>query len=121
MFIEREVREELNELSKFVYGVSSKWQSILDHGFKELVTETKTETVPGENGEPDTTKEIKVAVLKNGVNQYRIKRYSLEEVKVLLLVGKAQREAMIARYQEMQRQKQAEAKVQELAQGRVVG
>jgi hypothetical protein len=121
MFIEKETREELNKLSKEVFGVSSKWQGLLEHGVKELVTETKTETIPGENGKPDETREIRVPIKKNGVPQYAIKRYNLDEVRELMLNAKKSRDEYIERMKKAQELAQIEKKVNEVAQGRVVG
>jgi hypothetical protein len=85
MDITREQREQLKALSTEVFGVASKYQKLYDQ--KELVTSKTVEIVPGENGQPDTTKEVEVPVLynDNGVKQYRMKYRSTEEVLQLLL------------------------------------
>ena len=117
MFIDRKTREELNALSKELFNVSSKWKSLLDHGENILVTETKTETIPGENGQPDTTEEIKIPVLKNGVRQYTHKSYTLEEVKERLLTLKKGRDEYIAKMKEAQAKRELEKRVNDEAQG----
>jgi hypothetical protein len=121
MFIDRELREKLNALSKEVFGVSSKWKSILDHGTREIVTETKNETIPGENGAPDQTEEIKIPVKHGTSNKYQTKYYTITEVHEMLLKLKKGRDAQIERYKAAQAQKELEKKVNEEAQGRVVG
>jgi hypothetical protein len=121
MFIDRKIREELNALSKEIFRVSSKWQSLLEHGENILVTETKTETVPGENGAPDTTEEVQVPVLKNGMKQYTHVTYTLEEVHQRLLKIKKNRDEYIAKIREAQAKKELEKRVNDEAQGRVVG
>ena len=108
MFIERADREELKALSKEVFGVPSRYQKFLD-GVPELVTMTKTEEVPGENGAPTTTKETKVPVLtESGAKQYRTKYYTVEELKQFLRDLKKQREEIMAAIK--QQQEEAEAK-----------
>lgn len=118
MYIEKELREEFNRLSKEVFGVSSKWKGLLDHGQKVLVTEKVTETIPGENGAPDETKTVEVAVKQNGVNVYTVKYYTVEEIHQLLLDYKKNRDDMIARIEAGRRQKETEEKVMKEATGR---
>lgn len=121
MFIERKLREELSALSKDVFRVSSKWQSILESGFNELVTEEIDETIPGENGEPDKVEKVKVPVLKNGVKQYVHRTYTLDEVHKMMLDMKKQIDGIRAKMAAAQAQKELEKKVNDEAQGRVVG
>src|ERR1700722_6333691 len=117
MFIERAVREEMNALSKEVFGVSSKWKSLLDHGINEAVTETTPEVVPGENGEPDRTEEVKVPVTINGNRLSRHKSFTLEEIKELMLKMKKQRDDFIAKMKAQQAQKELEKRVNDVAKG----
>lgn len=121
MFIEREVRERMNALSKEVTGVASKWKSMLDHGTNELVTEMKTETIPGENGQPDKTEEVKVPVLMNGTKQFRHKSYTFEEVETLFLNMKKGRDEYLAKLKAQREQRELEQKVQAEAKGVVKG
>ena len=91
MDIPRELRNELNALSKEVFGVSSKWRTFLKKGASQLVTRKSTETTPGKDGAEDTTREVDVPVLTPyGAKQFVQKRYSLEEVHELLLSYKKQ-------------------------------
>jgi hypothetical protein len=120
MFIERKVREELNALSKEVFGVASRWQKFID-GVKEPVTKVVTETVPGEKGAPDTTREMTVQVPYGNSKkpQYVIKRYTPEETKELLLKIKKERDEYLAKMKEQQELKKTTERVQELAAGRI--
>jgi hypothetical protein len=121
MFVERKIREELNALSKEVFGVSSKWMSLLEHGEVVPVTETITETIPGENGQPDRTETAQVPKLnKGGSRDYTVKRYTVDEVKEKLLALKKNRDELIAKIKAAQAQKELEKKVQDEAKGRVV-
>lgn len=121
MFVERKIREELNALSKEVFGVSSKWMGLLEHGELVVVTETVTETIPGENGQPDRTETAQVPKLnKGGTRDYVTKRYTVDEVKEKLLMLKKNRDELIAKLQAAQAQKELEKKVQAEAKGRVV-
>lgn len=108
--LSREMREEMKELSKAVFGVSSKYQKLYEQN--ELVTEKRMETVPGENGEPDTEREVTVPVLKNGSKQTRVVRRNNQEVLDLLRTFKARRDEFMAQMQAQQdaaKAKKAEA------------
>lgn len=115
--ITRKEREELNVLSKEVFGVSSRWQKFFK-GVPELVTKTVTETVPGDKGAPDTTREVVVPVLLNGAKQYRVRAYSAEECKKLLLDAKRQRDEYIAKLKAQKEQQELEKKIHEQATGK---
>lgn len=116
MFIDREEREELNKLSKEVFGSASKWQKFLNNGLKELTQRTVVEVVPGENGAPDTTKQVKVPVLTpNGVKQYHIKHFTLETMKEWLLELKTKRDEFMAMIKKQQDEEKAKKEADELA------
>ena len=116
----RKEREELNALCKEVFGVSSKWQK-LHKGVPELVTKTITETVPGEKGAPDTTKEVIVPVLEaNGAKRYKVKFYSFEELKKMVLDAKKQRDDYMAKIKAAQDLAALEKKIHEQAAGKSV-
>lgn len=128
MDIPRELRKELDQLSKEVFGVSSRWQKILKEGVQQLLTKTVTETVPGGDGGPDSTKTVQVPILTDhGAKQIVTKRFTLEEVHAMLLdykkqvdafraAQKAQREEQLKKQQEEQLLKA----VQEAANGSAV-
>lgn len=115
-FLTRAQREELKALSLEVFGSSSKYSKLLNEGHSELVTEEIDEIVPGENGAPDTVKQVKVPVKRaDGALQYVIKRYTYESVKELMLELKKKKEefeAMVKKMNEEQAAKQAQAKLE---------
>lgn len=117
MNITRKDREELNALSKEVFNVSSKWQKFF-RGVPELVTKTVKETVPGDNGAPDTEKEVVVPVLLDGAKQYKTKAYSIEDCRKLLLDAKKRRDEYLAKIKEQQALAEVQKKVQEQAAGK---
>ena len=117
MNITRAEREELNALSKEVFGVSSKWQKFFK-GVSELYTKTVKEVVPGDKGAPDTTKEVTVPVLLDGAKQYKTKAYSVDECRTLLLQAIAQRDAYLAEMKKQQELAEIAKKVQEQAAGK---
>ena len=114
MNITRAEREELKALSKEIFGKSSKYQMFLD-GIPEVITKTTIEEVPGENGAPATTKEVKVPVLYNGVKQSRIRYFSVEETKAELLKMKAQLDDIRAQMKKQQEEQEAKKAADELA------
>lgn len=125
MDIPRQTREELNALSKEVFGVPSRWQKLLRNGSKYLVTKKTTEEVPGKDGEAPTTKEIEVPVLTEyGAKQYRQKYYTVDDIRTLLLEAKAKMDEMRATVKKQQEEQAAlkakqelEDKIKEDAQG----
>lgn len=111
MDISREDRERLKSLSKEIFGASGRWTKFLNNGTKELVTRKTVEIVPGENGAPDTEKEVEVPVLMNGVKQYRQKYYTVESLLEFLTSLKIKRDEFMA----MMKQQQEEAKAKKEA------
>ena len=112
MDIPRDLRLKLNELSKEVFGVSSKWQKILRDGTTSVLTRTVKETVPGKEGEEHTVKEVEVPVLTpHGAKQLVTKRYTVEDIHSMLLGYKAQLDAIKAiQKQQLEEKTAAEAK-----------
>ena len=115
MDITRELRMELNQLSKEVFGVQSKWQKILKDGTTSVLTRTVTETVPGKEGEEPTTKQVEVPVLTDhGAKQLVTKRYSVEEIHEMMLGYKNQLDA-IRQIQKQQQEEKAAAEATQKA------
>lgn len=119
MEITHSLRKELDALSKEVFGTASRWQKMVDKGYKELLTEEVTETIPAEKeGEEPTTKVVKAPVLLNGSQQYIVKRHTLESVKEFLLEGKKQLDEVRAQIKKHQEEaltkKQAEEKAKQI-------
>jgi len=108
MNISRNERKELDALSKEVFGTSSRWQKLVNRGYVELVTEKVTETVPGENGEPDTTREVDAPKLrKDGAHQSVMKQHTVESIREAMLEGKAKIDEMKAKIAAMQAEQAA--------------
>ncbi len=107
----REEREELKALSKEVFGVPSRYRKL--YATQELITHKVAETVPGENGEPDTTKLVEVPLLQNGVKQYRSKYRSTEEVLQLLRDFKVKRDEYMAQVKKQQEEAKAKKEAEE--------
>lgn len=107
MEINRLTRVTLNNLSKEVFGTSSRWEKLVSKGFNELVTEEVTETVPGEKG-PDgvvsepTTRQVRVPVLRGGSQQFVRKVHTVESVMELMQEQKKQLEFIKAKYAEFE-------------------
>lgn len=119
MYLEREVRDQLKALSKEIFGSQSKYQKLLDKGSTELLTKTVVETVPGENGQPDTQKEVKVPVLtQDGVKQFVQVYYTPESLLEKMVEIKNVRDKfmadMKAQQEEAEAKKAAEEKLKDL-------
>jgi hypothetical protein len=112
------IRKELNELSKDLFGVSSRWQKMVK-GTQELVTKKVKETVPGENGAPDTEREFEVPHLLDGAKQYRTKSMTFEQVKEFMLTLKKGRDEQMAKMKAAREAQELAKKIQEQAAGRV--
>lgn len=84
--MERKVREELNELSKKVFGASSRWQKIVDKGVLEPMERTR-EAMIMVNGVP----EKKTFTDRKSVK----KHYTVDEVRNLMLSELVQRNALV--------------------------
>ncbi len=108
MYVSREVRNELNALSKEVFGVASKWQTIMKKGKSEMITRKTIETVPGKEGEESTANEIEVPVLTPyGAKQFVQKYYTLEEVREIMLTYKTQLDTIKEQMRKQQEEKTA--------------
>lgn len=108
----REQREQMKALSLEIFGKSSRYQKMFQ--YDDVLTHEVDETVPGENGEPDTTKKVRVPLLFNGSKQSRRKYRTVEQVIQLLTEFKAKREEFIAKMNQ-QKAEDAAKKEAELA------
>ena len=106
----RAVREQLKALSLEIFGKSSRYQKLFE--YDQVKTVKIKETVPGENGAPDTEVEKEVPLMvgpgkgsKTSVRRYR----SVEEVLQLLLDFKAKRDEYIAQMKKQQEEAKAKA------------
>lgn len=112
MNISKALRNELNTLSKELFGTTSRWQKLVDKGYDELVTEEVEETVPAEKeGEEATTRKVKMPVLLRGSRQFVRKFHTVESVREFMGVQKIQMDlirAQIKQAQEDAKKKQEE-------------
>jgi hypothetical protein len=114
MNISRKEREELDLLSKEVFGTTTRWKKLCDSGYEEALTEEKQETMPtDENGVVGETKTIRVPVraTKNGGVKYVTKYHTPATVKEYMLQQKKQFSEIrekIQKYQDDMKKKQAE-------------
>ena len=69
-------RQELNQLSKQVFGTSSKWQKLVNDGFPEAYGRDREVMIPRANGEFVK----KIFTEKKSI----IKRYTVDEVRKLM-------------------------------------
>lgn len=107
----RPVREALKALSKEVFGASSRYEKLFE--YDHVLTHKVKETVPGENGAPDTEREVEVPLMAKGTTKVKqsVRKYrSVEEVMQVMLDFKAKRDAFIA---EMKAQQEAAKAKQE--------
>lgn len=116
MYVQSPLKEELNALSKEVFGSSSRWQKLVDKGHEELVMEEIAEYVPSEKeGEQGTERKVKVPVKTSfGALQYVIKRYTVDSIKEYMIERKIQMEELskeIARRQEEYRVQKEQEKL----------
>jgi len=126
MNLTREQKAELNELSKYVFGSTSKWKKLMEKGQLTAVTEEVTEYVPNET-DPDaegTTRKVQVPVKVGNSPLSTVKRYSYEEVKEYLLTLKSKKDELmekIRQHQEEQRKKQEQEALQKKVQEELGG
>jgi hypothetical protein len=104
----REERDELNALSKEVFGSKSKWQKLINQGYAKLLTEEVTEFVPGEKEEDEgTTRKVQVPTRRqDGARQSTTVRYTVESIKEYML----QRKEMIDNFKAQIKKQQEDAK-----------
>lgn len=76
MKMDRKTREELNDLSKRVWGSSSRWKKLVEKGFIEFFERDREVMVPGATGVKK-----KVFTDRKGVPR----RYTIEEVRKVML------------------------------------
>jgi hypothetical protein len=114
--IDRKTREELNALSKEVFRASSRWQKFVDNGVSELLTEEVTELVPGEKeGDEPTERKVKIPVKRaDGAHQYFVKRYTVDEVRTLMLDLKKKQDEFREQIRLMQEEQKKQKEQQEL-------
>lgn len=114
----RAQRDQMKALSLEIFGKSSRYQKMFQ--YDDVLTHEVDEVVPGENGEPDTTKKVRVPLLYNGSKQSRRKYRTVEQVIQVLVEFKAKRDEFIAQMKKQQEEaaakKEAELQAQKLQQ-----
>lgn len=108
----RSQRDEMKALSLEIFGKTSRYSKMFV--YDDVLATEVDETIPGSNGEPDTTKKVRVPILFNGSKQSRRKYRNVEEVIGLLYAFKAKRDGFLAQMKAQQAQ-DAAAKEAELA------
>lgn len=114
-----ETINELNQLSKEVFGTKSRWRKLVEKGEPVLVTEETTQFDPGANGGEGETKTVEVAVLHHGSNGGKCHKYTqvyhtAETVKTKMLEIKKQLDQIKTAIAEQQKLKQAEEEAKKL-------
>lgn len=96
MYLPKEERKELSELSMEVFGKRSQWQKMIKKGHPELMTRTVVKEVANEAGEVTQQEAIEPVLTTSGAKQFAMKYYTLESIKEHMLALKAQRDEIIA-------------------------
>jgi hypothetical protein len=108
-------RKELNQLSKAVFGSTSKWQKFVNNGEAVPVTET----VRVLNGETEEIKEEQRQLTYYGPNggelpQFEVKHYTTETIKERMILIKTQKEQIRALIEKL-RKEESEKREAEVA------
>lgn len=90
----RKVNEEMNTLSKEVFGTTSKWKKMIDKGVVHSVMEEATRL--NHDGTSEKTKVPKkhVGPNKGELNLFELYHYTLESVREFMLDVKAKRQQL---------------------------
>jgi len=112
----RETINELNQLSKDVYGASSKWRKLVERGEVRLLTEEEVQYDSEANNGEGERKNITVPVIYHGPNGGKLRqsymhRYDEKTVKEHMLNIKDQRD----KFMEMIKKQQADAQAADVA------
>lgn len=99
-------REEMNALSKEVFGSTSRWQKLINKGRNEVVTREVEEVVPGVDGAPDTTQKVRVPEKRGDIVVSALKRHTTESIKEFMLQVKVQFDAMKAQMERLQKEQE---------------
>lgn len=103
MNLTKNQRNLLNQLSKDVFGSSSRWQKFIEKGVKQVVTEEKEETIPAEEGKEATTRKISVPKLNDkGQTVTHIIHHTPESILEIMMEFKKQKDAWVKQMEEIQ-------------------
>ena len=108
MQIDRKTKEELNQLSKEVFGSTSKWKKMVELGVGEPVQEDTTKLTMVDGKEVKET--VKTPVLhKDAIPLSRLKRYTVNEVREFMLTVKDRQDQVRAAIKRIEEQQKAQA------------
>ena len=110
----RETINELNALSKTVFGSSSKWRKMVEKGVRELVQEDSKRLTIKDGKE--ATETVKTTVLyKDHIPLNTLNRYTVESVRKFMLTVLDRRAQMQEAIKRLDEQKKAEDAAKEAA------
>lgn len=108
MNIDRKTKEELNQLSKEVFGSTSKWKKMCELGVAEPIMEDtiKLTMVDGK----EVKENVKTPVLyKDSIPTSTLRRYTIPEVREFMLTAKDRQEQVRAAIKRIEEQQKAQA------------
>jgi hypothetical protein len=103
----RETINELNQLSKEIFGASSKWRKMVESGVLEPVMEDIKKVNPDGTFEMTKIQAMHTSTKGGEVPKSRIVRYTPETIKAYMVERKAQKEQFIAALAKMEQDKRA--------------
>jgi len=117
MNVDRKTREELNALSQEVFGSSSRWHKLVTKGVPELLTEEIDEILPNEKeGEPDTVKQVKVAIRREDGSHLSVMKYfTVDTIREYMLARKVQLDLFKVELARLQEEARAKKEAEKLA------
>lgn len=116
---DRNVINELNALSKEVFGSTSKWKKMIEKGVPELVEEDikKMSLVDGK----EVTETVKIPVFYTGrrgdqeIHQHTLKHYTVESVREFMLMAKDRQDQVRQAIKRIEAQQKAQAEAKATA------
>lgn len=116
--LSRAERDELNALSKDVFGASSRWQKLVNKGYAELKTTEVTELVPGKTDEEEATERKVMVPLKTdfGAHQSTHLHHTVESVRAFMVERKKQLDEIRAEIKRRQDEARAQREKEQLVQ-----
>lgn len=109
MYLTKNQRKELSDLSQEVFGTRSRWQKMVTKGNSELITRKVTEIVEAESGDPKTVEKTVPVLTASGVQQFENKYYTVEGVKEYMIALKKQRDEILALIQKQNEERKQKA------------
>jgi hypothetical protein len=112
MYLSKEEREELSNLSKEVFGTRSRWQKMVERGSSELLTRKTIKEVANEAGDI-THQETEEAILTtSGRQQFITKHHTIDSVREYMVSLKKQRDEIIAMINKQNEESKAKAEAE---------